>query len=178
MINKDVFKGGIQLFPGDMEAIFEVASLGKTYVEIGTLWGASACIAGLAGCEVYCIDPFWGYEDRLSPGPTPEDVMKNWIGQGLDPDKLHIYPYYHPPWPVEINRRFDVGLIDGDHSWEAVNADFAGMGHRVNYLMFHDINMGGVRAVWNAEKKEMGMWREYTARTTKKNIMGILERRE
>ena len=175
MIDESVFKGSIQLHAGDREAIFEVASLGKTYVEIGTFWGASACIAGLAGCEVYCIDPFRDYADEYLPGPTPEDVMHNWIAQGLDPDRLHIYPYYHPPWPVEIDRKFDVGLIDGDHSWEAVNEDFTGMAHRVKYLMFHDTNQGSVKSVFKGALN-WSSWEEYIPETKEKSVLSVLKR--
>ena len=171
-----LFKGSIQLHTGDREAIFEVASLGKTYVEIGTFWGASACVAGLAGCEVYCIDPLRDYADEYLPGPTPEDVMHNWIAQGLDPDKLHIYPYYHPPWPVEIDRSFDVGLIDGDHSLESVNRDFVGMAHRVKYLMFHDANQRAVKLVFDVAS--IKRWEEYIPKTKEKRVLRVLKRRE
>ena len=185
-LNYDGFKGRIALHTEDAAVLYEVASLGKTYVEIGTLFGGSACIAGLAGCEVFCIDPLDGYysnkhgeserrDTRTGLVTSPDIVRENWECCGLDPSKLHIYQQMHPPWPEELDRTFDVGLIDGDHSLLGVTRDYLGMSNRVKYLMFHDIKKIAVNLVWNRALKDG--WVEY-ATDQKSHWMGVLERRE
>jgi len=177
------FIGLMALWPDDDEIISEVASLGSTYVEIGTLFGASAIIAGEAGCEVFCIDPLDGYystkhKDVLRPEPisglvpSEEIVRKNWESAGLDPDKLHICPQLHPPWPTEIDRTFDAGLIDGDHEFPGVLADYIGMSPRVKYLMFHDKNKPHVTRVLR-HALGGGLWKEYAKSSSH---MAVLER--
>lgn len=181
------FRGRIALCKGDVEVISEVASLCKTYVEIGTLFGGSAIVAGKAGCEVFCIDPLDGYYSAKrdtaehpdpSTGLVPSEkiVRANWDAGGLDPKELHIYKQLHPPWPEEIDRTFDAGLIDGDHRLSGVMADYNGMADRVKYLMFHDINKASVRVVYNMAL-ESGDWEVYIPKTTRPNIMGVLKQR-
>ena len=183
IINRDRFDGRIALHDGDIEALYEVASLCKTYVEIGTLFGASACIAGLAGCDVYCIDPLDGYNIRGAPDghdphktiPSPILVQHNWLRQGLELERLHLYAQYHPPWPREIDHRFDAGLIDGNHYTPNVWLDYIGMRDRVNYLMFHDSHLESVKFVCNTVKK-LPMWEEYIPETKKERTLLTLRR--
>ena len=132
--------GALQRFE-DPAVIYEIASRGKTYVEIGTRWGGSAIVAGLAGCEVYCIDK-WSYPTKLLHEQTkPEHVIENWANAGLDPNKLHLYHHEHPPWPKELEGMFDIGMIDGAHSERQVREDWAAIRIRVSkYILFHDIH--------------------------------------
>ena len=134
-LTKKFVRGGPYLKYQDPEVIFEIASRGKTYVEIGTMWGGSAIVAGLAGCEVHCIDPW--IKDA-----SPDDVLENWVGFGLDSDKLFLYQQWHPPWPGEIkDRRFDIGMIDGTHKAKECLLDWEGMSaHVTQYVLFHDVN--------------------------------------
>lgn len=180
-------KGRVALFGDDSKVLFEIASLGKTYVEIGTLFGGSACIAGLAGCEVFCIDPLNGYYSDQSGTPnrpdtetgivpSPEIVRGNWEACGLDQEKLHIFPQLHPPWPEEIDRTFDIGLIDGNHEYQNVLADYNGMRHRVKYLMFHDIDKISVRAVWRLAVMG-GEWDVYAPEAGTNTTIKVLKRR-
>ena len=180
--------GRMALCDGDIEILLEVASLCKTYVEIGTLYGGSAILAGKSGCEVFCIDPLDGFYSAKhgEPGrpdkatglvPSEEIVRKNWEDSGLDPNKLHIFPQLHPPWPDEIDRTFDAGFIDGDHRLLGVLADYEGMAPRVKYLMFHDINKVRVMAVYNMALAS-GDWEVYVPKISRPNIVGILKRRE
>lgn len=126
----------------DTELLFDVVARGNTYVEIGTKWGGSAVVAGLADCEVHCID-HWEYPDRArSHWPTPDTVRENWAAAGLDSEKLHLHVQRHPPWPEAIkDRKFDIGLIDGSHYEEAVRLDWEAMRLRVtNFVIFHDVD--------------------------------------
>ena len=183
-----ILVGRVALWDDDAAIIKEVASLGKTYVEIGTLFGGSACIAGLAGCEVFCIDPLDGYYSAkhnytLRPDPgtgivaTEKIVRDNWEHHGLDPDKLHIYKQLHPPWPTEIDREFDVGFIDGDHSVQGTLDDYLGMGPRVKHLMFHDNNKLSVQVV-RAYALSCGEWEEYIPEAGSKTWITVLKRRQ
>lgn len=171
----------------DANIIFEVASLGKTYVEIGTLFGGSAIVAGLAGCEVFCIDPLDGYysakhneEQRLDPvaqiAPSEEIVRSNWTTMGLCPSKLHIYKQLHPPWPKGLGRIFDIGFIDGDHSYAGVMADYLGMGPRVKYLMFHDVQKPAVKMVYEFALKSP-VWEGYAPKAIGRTYLRVLRRR-
>ena len=175
-------KGRVALFDDDAKALFEVASLGKTYVEIGTLFGGSACVAGMAGCEVFCIDPLDGYYgldtiDGMSGlVPSAKIVRENWEACGLDQEKLHIFPQLHPPWPKEIDRSFDIGLIDGDHRLQGVYYDYIGMGPRVEYLMFHDCNKPQVMAIVNTAIIN-GTWERYNPKSKYNTTMAVLKRK-
>ena len=178
--------GRTALWGNDARIISEVASLGKTYVEIGTLFGGSACVAGLAGCEVFCIDPLDGYysnKHHVTQRPDPitgivvseKIVRDNWERCGLDPEKLHIYKQMHPPWPEGLDREFDAGLIDGDHGFDDVLADYEGMKHRVAYLMFHDIDKSSVKMVYDLARAAP-MWEDYESKH-KSVLMGVLRRK-
>ena len=137
----------------DPEVLYEIVSRGKTYVEIGTMWGGSAVVAGLAGCEVHCIDPW-------KKGASPDDVMENWVSSGLNPDKLFLYKQYHPPWPAGIqNREFDIGMIDGNHKDPQPQLDWDGIKSYVSkYILFHDINSyTGIERVFR-EAAETDEW--------------------
>ena len=180
--------GRVALWDDDAAIIKEVASLGETYVEIGTLFGGSACIAGMAGCEVFCIDPLDGYysakhNHALRPDPgtgvvaTEKIVRDNWEHCGLDPNKLHIYKQLHPPWPEGLDQKFDAGFIDGDHSVRGTLDDYLGMGPRVRYLMFHDNNKISVQVVC-AYALSCGEWEEYTPEAGSKTWITVLKRRQ
>ena len=122
----------------DYECLYDNAKGYRDYVEIGSMWGASAIVAGYAVTgEVHCIDPFGGRAQ-------PEHVADNWE-QHHDIERLTIYKQKNPPFPVVIQaRKFDVGLIDGDHNVEAVWADWLTLKDRINHvILFHDVNYKG-----------------------------------
>ena len=128
--------------PDDYRLLSAYVSKGHDYVEIGTMYGASAIIAGRA-CkgEIHCIDPFGPYKKNIKPVPSPEIVRQNWESKGLVLERLHIHQQAHPPWPEVIkDRMFDVGLIDGCHEIESVWRDWYGMSpHIKKYILFHDV---------------------------------------
>ncbi len=137
----------------DPEVLYEIVSRGKTYVEIGTMWGGSAVVAGLAGCEVHCIDPW-------IKSVSPNDVMANWVNSGLEPEKLFLHEQHHPPWPAVIhNGVFDIGLIDGNHKDPQPQLDWDGIKlHVSKYILFHDIDSyPGIEKVFR-EAAEADEW--------------------
>ena len=125
----------------DYRPIVAVGPWCADYVEIGTMYGASAVVAGrsVAG-EVHCIDPF-GNKQPGGMVATPEIVRHNWRWAGLYPARLHIHQQEHPPWPEAIkDRRFDMGLIDGGHGEEQAWKDWEGMSPRINlFILIHDV---------------------------------------
>jgi len=144
------------------------------YIEIGTLFGASACLAGL-NCkgEVHCIDPLNGYysagkrDQSTGMLPFPSVVRENWDIFGLDQKRLHIHQHKHPPFPESIkDKRFDVGYIDGDHRFEGCWADWDALKDRVDkFIIFDNYEKEDVKAVvqmavrtseWAIQEKQKG----------------------
>ena len=158
-LNSKIISGRAAMRPGDPEALFQIASRCETYVEIGTKWGGSAIVAGLAGCEVHCID-HWEYPGRRSHKSSPATVKENWLGAGLDPDKLFLHVQRHPPWPEAIeDKKFDMGLIDGSHYEEAGRLDWEAMKeHVTGYILFHDYDFiprhDGIKAVFEEAESD------------------------
>ncbi len=128
----------------------------KDYIEIGTLFGYSACIAGLT-CKglVHVIDPLIGYYEEGEPDAqtntiaSVEILKENWTRVGLPLERLIIHQQYHPPWPDALkDARFDVAFIDGDHSYEGTLTDWMELKDRVNmYMIFHDTNYEDIQKV-------------------------------
>ncbi|KKN56366.1 hypothetical protein LCGC14_0572770 [marine sediment metagenome] len=159
-LNMMMARGSALLEEHDPETLFQVASKGRTYVEIGTHWGGSAIVAGLAGCEVHCIDP-WESTGNLLARPGWGAVQLNWKHAGLDPRKLFIHKQKHPPWPEAIKyQNFEIGLIDGDHAEESVRLDWEAMKiHITKYVLFHDVvAYVDVQKVYREAAQEWEVW--------------------
>lgn len=139
------YGGSVYVFPADYWCIYECCKGMKDYLEIGSMFGASAIIAGYGvSGEVHCIEPFGvkGDKDRQIKGcyVTEENLRENWE-RHHDTNRLVIHPQYHPPMPEAISgRRFDIAFIDGCHEYEAVKIDLAGVARITNKLILvHDI---------------------------------------
>ena len=151
---------------GNMESVellCKYMSEADDYIEIGTLYGASAILAGLhcAG-DVYCIDPLDGYYgtgrmDRpTNMLPSVEIVRNNWERFNLDPDRLHIYAQCNPPFPADlVDKRWDVGYIDGDHTYSGAMHDWIALKDKVNkYILFDNVEKPDVRRVFDKACEE------------------------
>jgi len=140
----------------DVDLLYKYASLGDSYIEIGVFFGSSLVIAGLA-CdgELHGIDPFDGMNKPGRPDdvtgliPSVDHVITNMDRFGIDRDRVHLHVQRHPPWPEAIkDKKFDVGLIDGLHTYDACLADWEAMReHVTKYILFHDYNKSTVRRV-------------------------------
>ena len=146
-INGIKFKHGgcVYVHKDDYICLYEHCKGYQDYIEIGSMFGASAIIAGYAVTgEVHCIEPFGvkGNPHRKTKGSlvTAENLRGNWK-QHHPTGRLTIHKQKHPPWPDKIRgKMFDVGLIDGDHSEEQVWKDWDGMSKHVRHLIFfHDV---------------------------------------
>lgn len=199
-INKNTINGirmkwgrTVYVTPEDYYCLYDNCRGFSGYVEIGTMFGASAIIAGYAVTgEVHCIDPFGvkgqpaRKEFKSGDFVKAEYVRENWALHH-DPDRLVIHAQRNPPFPEAIrDRTFDVGLIDGCHDPECVWADWNEMKDRVRYrVLFHDVNYKGEG--WNrrsnAEKNAAGVFNQiihdYKDEWRFREIrgkMGVLER--
>lgn len=117
----------------------------RTYVEIGVLWGGSLIEAALAEPNLRCwgIDPFDGYYGGrdLYDGnewrvPNIDDVVDNLKAAGVE-DRVELVWAYSNPFPLP-GMQFDVGLIDGDHSIEAVKQDWESLSKCCAVVLLHD----------------------------------------
>jgi len=124
----------------------------KRYIEIGTLWGGSAIAAALANpkLRITCIDPFTGYYgDKLDPyigdAPTAEAFWENCEAAGVR-DRIRLIQAKSYPFPISTRERFDVGLVDGDHSEEATINDITNLYPLCACVLVHDIDRAYIQA--------------------------------
>ncbi|GAF92084.1 unnamed protein product [marine sediment metagenome] len=118
------------------------------YIEIGSAFGGSAIMAGLAMGDrpgtVFCIDPFMGTNEfELDMRLTVFwSNIQNW---GIK-QRVIAFRHVHPPFPVSIHfHKFSVGLIDGDHHQLAPFRDFIALNDRVtDYLLFDNTEKDAV----------------------------------
>jgi hypothetical protein len=130
----------------DYECLYEHCKGYKDYIEIGTMHGASAIVAGYGVTgEVHGIDPFGvrgqaARKDKFGFYVKPEYVKENWE-MHHEPDRLILHKQKHPPWPKVLGKRmFDIGLIDGRHYIDQVKQDWKSMSKYVKHkILFHDV---------------------------------------
>lgn len=155
--------GRIAMSEQDLDVIRKCVRGKASYVEIGVLWGGSLIEAALAEPGLLCwgIDPFIGYyggADIYAGGNTPtiEAVRDNLTDAGVS-DRVALVKSKSHPFPVK-GIKFDVGLIDGDHSEEAVRQDWQNMKRRCQVVLFHDIDDPAIERVlesittWKVER--------------------------
>lgn len=106
------------------------------YLEIGTFQGGSALMVGSAldavggDGRMYCVDP----EPRISPENWSKIEHRATLFQGYSPGILNEVA-------AAAGRRFDLVLIDGDHSYKGAKRDAEGVLPYVaqgGYIVFHD----------------------------------------
>lgn len=130
----------------DAGAIAEcVSRCGGDYLEIGSLQGGSAIMAGLfARGNVYCVD-IWGWakgQTQEGPEPSPETVLMNTSAFGLSGIIPLTRAMGDETLPKEVPDEVDVSFIDGDHHYEWALADWLAVKDRTRrYVLFHDVHM-------------------------------------
>lgn len=154
--------GRVALSPEDAGAlacVLETASVpDMTYVEIGSLFGGSAILAGLCmnklekGYRIICIDPMDGYygEGEVDPVtrivPTAPVFRKNMIHWGLQDsvsliEKKSISGDLDKEMYFIDGDRIDVMFIDGDHSYDGLWNDLELSIYHLpfpRYIVIHD----------------------------------------
>lgn len=147
------------------------------HLEIGTLWGGSAIIAGLAKSErymvypharVFTVDPmrggWWESGDpAVGRAPTAGDVLTNlglWRVAGV------VQVVRAARWEVEgmlpSFTNFTTALVDGDHVYEEVLGDWEFVRQWAYRVLFHDYDKEheGVQFVVDEVVRKDEMWLE------------------
>ncbi|MBK7893582.1 MAG: class I SAM-dependent methyltransferase [Candidatus Promineifilaceae bacterium] len=106
------------------------------YLEIGTFQGGSALVVGAAldalqsESQMVCVDPKW----NVAPENWEKIKHRATFIEGYSPDVL--------PKAVEAAKgKFDLVLIDGDHTYKGVLRDARGVLPHITknaYILFHD----------------------------------------
>ena len=145
------------------------------HLEIGSLWGGTAILAGLSrDCTVYCIDPLTD-EESSSYKATPEGFKKNLTKFGVD---AVLMRQKSNPWPDEIkDMEFGTAFIDGSHKKESVLWDWNHVKKITRqYVIFHDLHLDGPLAVFNEASKDPN-WRPLIRLAEMDANIGVLEAR-
>lgn len=133
----------------EAECLAYYAAIPGDYIEIGTLWGGTALIAGLAKedsgtlGDVYTIDRmrggWWDTQDPIvKRPPTPRDVLAN-LARYKVAYRTHVIMSESHPWPLPASIEPTVIFIDGDHSREGCLQDWHNAKTRARYfVLFHD----------------------------------------
>lgn len=161
------------------------------HLEIGTLHGGSAVVAGLmkVHCgysgDIWCVDPLDGYymgtpyqhaTDWVSKIPvTPKRVCDNARHFGLD-QRIKVVQSKSLPWPADLPSHFASVFIDGDHWGDVPWQDWLNVkDHTGQYVIFDNVDASTHPAVWSAvEKAAQDPDWELVFR---QGITGILKRR-
>ena len=142
------------------------------YIEIGTLYGGSAVLAALVKQthnqtgRVYAIDPMIGYYggldcvDGAKVDPSEAHFRKNLEIFSVD---VNLIIAKSDPWPLS-HVKAAVILIDGDHSSQAVSADWQNAKrHAERFIALHDygnpnvFDLAGRIRTWNTYATTKGM---------------------
>ncbi len=127
----------------DYSCLYDYCKGLRSYIEIGTAHGMSACVAGFAVTgDVHTIDPFRFKKSWKRKGDPVKIVTTNWKNMGHDPARWHVHEHATPPLPPAAKGTFDVGLIDGKHwPFSHVMSDFELLSPRITkYLLIHDLH--------------------------------------
>lgn len=129
----------------------------REVLEIGTLFGIGAAALNEAvafdsrGIQLTLLDPLDGYygqdSDIRTQMPINEEVLQaNMRIAGIPPETYTVIKQFSTdPAAIEIisRKRYDVAIIDGDHSYEGVKFDFENYAPFVKaggYIIIDDFN--------------------------------------
>lgn len=132
--------------PQELLALFDLASAledGANVLEIGSHLGKSACFLGAAlqpkGGRLYCVDSWSNEAMPEEPRDTFQDFQRN-IGR-LAPVIVPVRKRSDRLEPGDLPATVHLAFIDGDHSFEAVHADFGRIAPLISaggIVAFHD----------------------------------------
>ena len=152
----DVFYGemkhGDEMMLGDIIALNTLLDINnpKSILEIGCWTGNCTCLFGLwvkaYGGKVYSIDPFTGSpgsEQEKLASPVKEQFLYNLKKFGLE-DTVTLLEGTSDDY-ADLDQKFDMVFIDGDHRYSQVKKDIDNYLPKVNdggILAGHDLNSG------------------------------------
>ena len=145
-----------------------VAGTTGDYVEIGSAWGGSAVMAGMAMEAVgrpgiiVCIDPFTrevaleGSDQRL------KQFWDTMIHYDLH-QRVFAFKQYSPPFPLAAYYHiYSVSLIDGNHFGDAPGDDFNVLTKRTtDYMLFDNAEIEAVGDTIDIILETTKQWEEY-----------------
>lgn len=146
----------------ELEHVFNLMKGCKSYLEVGTAEGNSLYVLSHAlpdKAKVFSID-FGEKHTRL---PCQEITSKLRERLDFNSHTCNSHAHYAPPsalerWGIdktpifiwELEKPYDVVLIDAGHTYEDVIADAAAFGWMANkYIIFHDIQIPEVRKAFD-----------------------------
>lgn len=128
--------------PGELPALLRLAEGAKSYLEVGTRNGGTFNVVmrsmpkGSRGVAIDLPGGLWGVDSL----PDLESVTVALRADGYD---IHVLlGDSTAPEIIEQARRlgpFDLALIDGDHRYDGVKADWLNYGPMCETVVFHDI---------------------------------------
>lgn len=160
--------GRIAITRQEAEFLAGIAGRASLYLEIGTLWGGTAILAALAGARrVITLDAmaggYWEHGDPVAcRTPTPGLLLDN-LARCQVAHRVSVVKANSHPWPLPLDLRPDVFLIDGDHRCEGCLHDWA-IANQVaaKFLLFHDYDSPrhpGVQEVVDRQVRPNPGWR-------------------
>lgn len=135
----------------ELEALNRHAQGKMTALEIGTFQGVSAVhiVRGMAPQGVlYCIDP-WP-EDDGKPNPC-WSITERHFKRSKIWDRVKILRDFSSQVQSKIPDQLDFAFIDGDHSWEGIETDWA--------IVAPKIKSGGILCLHDSVTPEPEPWR-------------------
>ena len=144
-----------------------VANTTGDYAEIGSAWGGSAVMAGMAMEAVgrpgliVCVDPFDQKSEMEGTDKKLDQFWKMMIHYGIQ-QRVLAFKQYHPPFPLAAYyHMYSVSLIDGNHHENGPADDFNALTKRTtNYILFDNAEIIDVTHVIDQVLKETD-WEEY-----------------
>ena len=147
---KSNIHGRVAISDNEARLLCQYASQSKCWVEIGTLWGGTAALAGLAGAErVYTIDTmntvFWTYGDPGVKGVEQAPMAAEYVLDNLQrfnvAHKTSIIKAPSDPWPLPRDVKPDAILVDGDHTLNGCARDLLNAQQiSTRYILVHDFD--------------------------------------
>jgi len=147
---RDEMQGRIAISDAEIELFLNVVHGQGCYVEVGCLWGGTAILAALVGDvkKVITIDKaeigYWDTGDTGIAGKpmvTLRAVLENFAKFGVA-DRINLVVSKSDPWPLRMDLRPDVVMIDGDHSYEGCLQDWNNVRTITDVVMLHDYQSG------------------------------------
>ena len=150
----------------------------STFLEVGVRRGWSTAAVAMASpdCQIYAFDE-WHENYGGSANPGPQFVQSELSKVGYNKPIIFINGDSHKTLPnffKENDEKFDMVLIDGDHSVDGARQDLMDTMPHINVggvMVFDDIvDCEGLQDVWDGLIKEFPNFRYFSFRENKPGV--------